>query len=361
MDTWALENLDTDHRVAAVPLFVVDVEKVEGIRSKDFAIGLRGNNDILRCIQFRDGAIEPVLSRGQSYALLRNFERLLESPYLQTVPQYLGREWMIKDPEKRRELAGNYDNSRQTSDFFIDKLKQQFESLAEKLRGVELGCGTGNYTLPMTKTFAHVGGLDVSEEMLDVAKNKPGSDHVEWVSANALRSTLPTDYYDGVWGVSMLHYFRKEQQRMLFREIFRILKPGGRVVLDIEFEEQHGSLWIVEFFPSLRKRYGGRILSCDLYSNWLKEIGFKSLEFEQFDLSPADRDKSLRCGQHDPNLYLEDEIVSNIPAFSEMDDDERLSGFDALRRAIADRSIGKVIAKYVASMPGDIGVIIAEK
>jgi ubiquinone/menaquinone biosynthesis C-methylase UbiE/3',5'-cyclic AMP phosphodiesterase CpdA len=361
MEIWALQNLDTDHRNAAVPLFVLDVSKAGNINLADFAIGLRPNNEIVKCIQFNNNEMRPVYDRRSSYSLLQNFERLLDHSALQTVAQYLGRSWMIQDPEKRMEFAKSYDQSRQPSEMYIDKLTTTFAALQQKGRGVEFGCGTGNYTIPMLHTFDKVYGLDVSEEMLEVAHSKPNSDHVEWVCANALRSALLTDYFDGVWGVSMLHYFRKPQQRLLLQEIFRILRQGGLLMLDIEFEEQHGSLWIVDFFPSLRKRYQDRILSKSLYISWLEEIGFSPLEFDHFELSPADKDKSLRCGQHDPKLYLDEQITANIPAFSEMANAERRTGLEKLRRAIETRSIDQVIAKYQANMPGDIGVIIAKK
>jgi ubiquinone/menaquinone biosynthesis C-methylase UbiE len=271
---------------------------------------------------------------------------------------------MIKDKEEAKQFATDCDNIRHASSDYITRLRSQFEIVGkrENSRGIELGCGTGNYTIPMIDTFKEVWGLDVSEEMLSVARGKVGADHVQWIEQSALRGTkVPTDYFDGVWGVSMLHYFRKAQQKMLFEQIHRILRPGGKVILDIEFEEQHGSFWQVEFFPSLRKRYEGRILSCDQYRSWLKEIGFKTVEFEHFDLPPGDLDKSARCGQHRPELYLNEKTISVIPAFREMDLAERLEGQASLRRAIANRSIDKVIANYVASMPGNFGVIIGER
>jgi hypothetical protein len=148
---------------------------------------------------------------------------------------------------------------------------------------------------------------------------------------------------------------------MFFKEIFRLLRPGGRVVVDTEFEEQHGSLWIVEFFPSLKTRYEGRLLSCAQYRTWLEEIGFRTVEFGQLELPADDLDGGLRIGQHDPKIYLDTERISGIPAFSEMASGEFLTGRDRLSRAIDDRSLERITAKYAASMSGDVGFIIAEK
>jgi ubiquinone/menaquinone biosynthesis C-methylase UbiE len=362
LEKWALENLDTDHRLFAAPLFVIDVKKLGAQRYADFALGMDSRNNILQCIEFVPGAVKPVPGGrrgGRRYDLHVIFENLLRNPFLQTVPQYLGRGLMFSDPTKRKEDAENYD--RKTSQLTLGELRRLVQPIQTKSRGLDLGCGTGNYTLPMRDMFEHLIGLDASDEMLSVAKKKPIANEVEWMCENALRATLPTDYCDSIWAISSLHYFTREQQRMLFAEIFRLLRSGGRVVIDTEFEEQHGSLWIVEFFPSLKKRYEGRLLSRDLYRTWLNDIGFKTVEFGQLELPADDLDGALRIGQHDPKVYLDDERISGIPAFSEMAHDERLTGRDRLRRAIEDRSIEKVMTKYIAAMPGDIGLIIAQK
>src|SRR5262249_42085894 len=144
--------------------------------------------------------------------------------------------------------------------------------------GIDLCCGTGNYTIPFIKHFDHLCGLDFSPDMLSFARNK--SEQIQWIEADAKDTGCRDESYDYAWMISGLHYFKGEQQRMLFREVYRILKPGGVFVADTEFAEQHPSLWIVEYFPTLRERYRNALFSQEKYRAWLRSVGFSSVEFQ---------------------------------------------------------------------------------
>jgi ubiquinone/menaquinone biosynthesis C-methylase UbiE len=286
---------------------------------------------------------------------------LLRNPFLQTVPQYLGKGIMISDPNKRKKFAENYDKIRKPSKLITNKLETHFGPMERHSRGIDLGCGTGNYTLTMRRIFEEVIGLDLSDEMLDIANAKDVAHEVSWVRGNALCTSLEGENYDGIWAISVLHYFNLEQQRVFFNEIFRLLRRGGRAVVDATFEEQHRSLWIVEFFPSLKERYEGRLLSCEQYKALLQEIGFK-IKIERLELSEDDPDPGIRLGHRHPERYLNERALAAIPAFSEMPSHERRTGRYSLEQAIVDRRIRDIIARYAqGSDQGDFALIIAEK
>ena len=46
---------------------------------------------------------------------------------------------------------------------------------------LELACGTGNLTIPLTKKNYDIAGIDISEEMLSVAREKAEKEGVELV------------------------------------------------------------------------------------------------------------------------------------------------------------------------------------
>lgn len=60
-------------------------------------------------------------------------------------------------------------------------------TLAQRIGGdvLELGCGTGRYTIPMADAGISMTGLDIVPQMLAEAKRKAGSPAIDWVEADA--------------------------------------------------------------------------------------------------------------------------------------------------------------------------------
>src|SRR4030081_77636 len=59
---------------------------------------------------------------------------------------------------------------------------------------VEVGCGTGRLTLPLSMTTpARVIGVDSEARMLDVARSKDAAGRVEWVRGSAYRIPVGDD------------------------------------------------------------------------------------------------------------------------------------------------------------------------
>ncbi|MCK5022456.1 MAG: methyltransferase domain-containing protein [Candidatus Pacebacteria bacterium] len=359
LDDWQeLENLDFDHKLFAIPLFVLDCEQLESSELVDFTIGFDKDGTVIKCYEFKetdDRVSEVELGRGLE--LINIFNQMLSDTSLKTVDTFIGK-GMIK--VKFKEFAEKYDESRKANTALLKVLRQNLNPNLHEI-GLDIGCGTGNYTIPLVDDFDKVFGLDNSKEMLDVARKK--SNKVDWIQKDALQTGLPDKYCDAVWLISTLHYFIGERQNLLFREIYRILKPGGVVVADTEFKEQHDSLWLVEFFPSLRNRYKDACLSIKQYETWLQDIGFSNFRFEHLFSDPTENDAFLRIGQHEPELYLDGRILKGIPAFHEMQPSELERGMGKLRNAINDDTINEIITRYEekASMEGDIGIIIATR
>ena len=96
---------------------------------------------------------------------------------------------------------------------------------------LEVGVGTGA-TLDAYPTQARVTGVDISDEMLQVAREKVqqrGWDHVRLLQMDALNLTLPSDAFDLVTAFHILTVVPDHAR--LMREIVRVCRPGGRLVL----------------------------------------------------------------------------------------------------------------------------------
>jgi ubiquinone/menaquinone biosynthesis C-methylase UbiE len=99
-------------------------------------------------------------------------------------------------------------------------------------RVLDVGCGTGTYSVTLAKAGYDVTGIDYSDSMLARA-TKHGSNiagKVHFIKSN-LTDRLPytDDSFDCVISVHSL-YTIKETGRVL-KEYYRVLRPGGRFVL----------------------------------------------------------------------------------------------------------------------------------
>jgi SAM-dependent methyltransferase len=97
-------------------------------------------------------------------------------------------------------------------------------------RALEIGCGPGRLMLPMSRHFAEIHGVDISDEMAELARrrlrNAPHA-HIHVTTGSDL-SMLADDYFDFVYSYAVFqHIPDREVVLGYLREAQRVLKPGG--------------------------------------------------------------------------------------------------------------------------------------
>lgn len=107
----------------------------------------------------------------------------------------------------------------------------RWERYEPKLGGVcvEVGCGAGRITIPLTRRFDHVIGLDVSQDMLNLARNvAPGA---ELVLVSGTTIPLESNGVDAVFTTHVLQHLEGiENVTAYLGEMFRVLRPGGTLM-----------------------------------------------------------------------------------------------------------------------------------
>ncbi|MEA2552986.1 MAG: hypothetical protein QOJ65_1162 [Fimbriimonadaceae bacterium] len=107
---------------------------------------------------------------------------------------------------------------------------------ATGLRDVlELACGTGILTRHLRERLAPETKLvatDVSEAMLKIAKSKPGfSKPVEWKAVDATSLPFKDSSFDVVVSQFGIMFFPDKEKAL--KEIFRVLRPGGKFIFNV--------------------------------------------------------------------------------------------------------------------------------
>lgn len=126
-------------------------------------------------------------------------------------------------------------------------------------RALDLCCGTGDLALGLAKVGAKVTGLDFSEEMLQVARQKKvqspkskaqsAQSTVEFLWGDAQRIPFPENTFDIVTiGYGLRNLADLDGG---IREMLRVSKPGGRL-LALEFGKPDNAVWRRIYFAYLK-------------------------------------------------------------------------------------------------------------
>ena len=95
---------------------------------------------------------------------------------------------------------------------------------------LDIGCGTGSLVLRLAESGAQVHGLDISGEMIRIAREKAEAQGVENVTFHTGAfdegfEEFQAGALDGVCAYSLLHLV--EDREAALAQIFNLLKPGG--------------------------------------------------------------------------------------------------------------------------------------
>jgi 2-polyprenyl-3-methyl-5-hydroxy-6-metoxy-1,4-benzoquinol methylase len=114
---------------------------------------------------------------------------------------------------------------------------------AQMETALEVGCGSGMFTRLLATRATHVTGLDLSGEMLRLARERtPQQMPIDYVQADVLDCLTPTPRYDVIASIATLHHLPLD---VILPRLRNALKPGGvLLVLDL-FETENGLDYVV--------------------------------------------------------------------------------------------------------------------
>lgn len=119
--------------------------------------------------------------------------------------------------------------TRSENDFIFSKVRRG-------QRVLDIGCGTGRFTVPMAALGAQVTGLDLSRAMLDTAGAKLAELNLTADLHEGDMADLPFEdgSFDVVTSMLALMHIPIEDREAVFCEVARVLRPGGRMLLGVK-------------------------------------------------------------------------------------------------------------------------------
>lgn len=105
-------------------------------------------------------------------------------------------------------------------------------------RVLDIGIGTGLGSERLHRYGLDVFGIDISREMLDQCRKKGFARELKVIDVINEPIQYDDDFFDHVISSGVFHFFRDLSP--VFRETFRVLKPGGTFTFTIMSDEKGG-------------------------------------------------------------------------------------------------------------------------
>jgi ubiquinone/menaquinone biosynthesis C-methylase UbiE len=105
-------------------------------------------------------------------------------------------------------------------------------ALGAGARVLDAGTGTGNVALEVIGRGMRVTGIDFVESALEVCRQKAPEGEFRFGDLSRPLA-LPSSQFDGAVCCCVLHLIDDEARALAVRELARVVKPGGRVVVTV--------------------------------------------------------------------------------------------------------------------------------
>jgi len=106
------------------------------------------------------------------------------------------------------------------------RVRMLTNSLKIGMKVLEIGCGTGFLTKGIIKKPVRLTAIDISSELIEVARKNILYSNVEFIIKNAYQMTFNDQTFNAVIGSSVLHHLSID---LALKEIYRVLTPGGYI------------------------------------------------------------------------------------------------------------------------------------
>lgn len=145
-------------------------------------------------------------------------------------------------------------------------------------RILDFGCGNGRLLKLFPDKKIDYTGVDISQKLVDLARNKYLEESRSFLKIDPSQPSLPfeDDFFNSVYSIAVFHHFSKEHAEKMARELYRVIKPGGYVIVTV------WNLWQKQYLKNILKNWRDKILGrSDLDWNDC-HITFKNNQGETF-------------------------------------------------------------------------------
>lgn len=239
-------------------------------------------------------------------------------------------------------IGTGYNDTRKADPYLVKRL---LHWLAPSSGGIylDIGCGTGNYTHALQQKGLRFIGIDPSSLMLEKARAR--TTEIDWRRGTAEHTGLEDQSINGIIVTLSIHHWPDLNSG--FRELGRVLKPGGSIVIFTSTPEQMKGYWLNAYFPKMLQDSIEQMPSKEKVMTAMKKAGIATIQTETYEVKAGLEDHFLYCGKHRPELYFDPVIRNGISSFSSLAVAEEVKkGLQKLETDVRSGKIIEIIRSY---------------
>jgi ubiquinone/menaquinone biosynthesis C-methylase UbiE len=187
----------------------------------------------------------------------------------------------VIDYKSRKKYIKIWDSQAQDYEYNINclsssrlKINLVTKFIQQNHKVLDIGCANGLYMTHLISSCEKITGIDISNKMLDYAKSalsNTGFDNFNLYNQSAASLTFPNESFDLVYSFSTLLLVPDVMGAL--DEIARVLRPGGRAILDITGHYNLSRIYH-NYFYKKKGSFGVNSFSYSNITNKLNKLGF---------------------------------------------------------------------------------------
>ncbi len=112
---------------------------------------------------------------------------------------------------------------------FVEKILKQVTAERKPAISLNLGCGEGEYDLMISKYTSQLISCDLNQNDIAFARSQNQKPEITYRVENAEQLSFPDNYFDLIISVDVYEHVSSREK--MVAEIFRTLKPGGKLII----------------------------------------------------------------------------------------------------------------------------------
>lgn len=112
---------------------------------------------------------------------------------------------------------------------------------------LDFGCGNGRFLEMLKDSNLEYFGVDVSQKLIDIAKEKYGKEGVSFqkISSSDILP-FPDNFFNSTVSISVFHHFPSRHAKKMAREIYRVTAPGRIIIISVWnlWQKKYWKYWL---------------------------------------------------------------------------------------------------------------------